>query len=1343
MKSYDHCTFEHERAAFGRLAQKMPHLEGLELYPSVYIPDQSRNVYHECDLLVISESFAAVVELKHWHGDIEIGDNVWWRGGRPVRDPHEVNLPKAKVFKGILERELPAARIPFVQSIVVLTEDSATVVGAHRAHDVIRELDRKEGRVGDHLTFNGIDELAQYLKVRCERDQAAGRAQLRPQEFRKLRGALDQRFEAGLQREDYADQVSGFHIRQELENTPRFVSYLAEPNPARGDTLYRLRVFGPASDDEAERARQYRSLDALERLPFHPNIRRAHSHANERRLVVEVCQWSDVQTLDELLQSGTSLSHSFSARIVRDVARALAHVHTSAAGLIHRNVTPRSVVIGRDDHIELIDFDLAYDPGACYTVMADEFSALERRYFAPEAIVGSPDYASDVYSLGQLLSDVLAAAPAEQGEDPALRALVTVMTSNAPNERPSAQEVADELSAYLGETPPAAAPVKSERPKEPEVGDSYDTWKLVAELGRGATSRVFRGESLGDSATLKIFQTEVPRDRCLAERDFLRAARSPFIVGFRGFTQWAGAYWCIIQDHVKGKSLRTLIQSGARPSAPLFEQVAKQMLDALEALHSPPEALDENARAVPVIHNDVTPGNIIVDDERGVAKLIDFGLASPAGLTVIGGTPGYVATDLVTKDGYLATPAGDVYALAVSLVEWATGLRPEAGAGVPPLFADTLEPAVAESLAEVFRQALDPSARFESAQGLRQALIAALESPAAAEPEAHATPEIAPVAPSVEHVEAESVTSSGSSVAAFVDYLNTIHNVSADNRHALAEAQATSAYFSHLHVPLPLTDSIAEVLAEPEGAVVMLTGHAGDGKSTVAVEMLKRALGLASDEPLPRPPAEEEPVEFAGRPLSVVKDMSELPASVRVAKLRGAMEGAGSALIVSNTGPLLSTFSQYFEERVHARDEIEQEVLRRLDEPLNGGRLAERNCFALADRKKVYIANLTMLDNVDTAVDFLDRLVTHPAWDECGNCSAASGCSVKRNVELLRARREVTRKRVHYVYERLTAYGRRMTMRQLAAHLSFSVTGGLSCHELRERTAAGQTTPLFSETFFGHVGALSARATDALFCLRQMADLHFGASSTPDFDQLLYEAKLDEVLELPASLDPELQRWQAEARASAGGGARRRLRRLAYMFGEPRTAWKGFEPVLIDDFLHSPMLRTLDAWVREGSVGVGLQKQRFIKKTIGVLMEEFTGCTVPEQVRDRLFITLRRPDERVLQSVQIVLRTVPVDEFDIVLETERRMPVLMHGSTGARLPLTLPLLDYIASRSRGELTDELDAIHRASLEQFRGELLGAQQLDQDVITVLEIDAEGAMKTHKFSADDGGQRLVYQ
>ncbi|MGJ7459419.1 serine/threonine-protein kinase [Halomonas sp. RA08-2] len=1021
---------------------------------------------------------------------------------------------------------------------------------------------------------------------------------------------------------------------------------------------------------------------------------------------------------------------------------ALAHVHVDAT-LIHRNLTPRSVIVGRDDHVELTDFDLAFDAVADYTVMSDDLTETERHYLAPEALTGKFDLASDVFSLGRLLDELLDSGDPGEASAEELRALSKMMCSVEPTNRPTADSVAQQLSEYLGEK--ASAPVLVTGPKalkEPEVGDTYDTWELLRDLGNGGSSRVFYAESHCFPAALKIFRSDVPRDRCLAERDFLHRAKNPFIAGFHSFTQWAGHYWCIVQEHVEGESLRTLIVQHNRPDAGLFFEVARQMLSALGALHTPLRLDDEEDAADGMLHNDVTPSNIVLNLERRVAKLIDFGMASAPGLTVIGGTPGYVAQDLVTKDGYWAVPQGDLYALAVTLVEWATGQRPEHPEAVPLLFADEVKSPVSEQVVAVLRRALGPNdARFASARAMRQALDEALVDPAAAA--ADMTPELddklvvqdaAIVPDSLDSATGVSRTH------AFVEYLNTIHNVSADNRHALAEAQATSRYFSDLHVELPLTKSIVDILSREDDAVVMLTGHAGDGKSTVAMDLLKRARGLPAGSPLPQPPAEVEHVQLYGRSLAIVKDMSELPASERLERLSEAIEGAGSGLIVSNTGPLLDTFRQYFSQQ-QAQEEVEKNVLFRLSQPLHNGELSDENCLPVAGGKKVYIANLSMLGNVDIAVEFLDKLVAYPVWDDCASCSAASTCPIKLNVELLGESGEVARERVRYVYERLTAYGRRMTMRQLTAHLSFSLTGGISCEEMRTRAAGGRPLLLFSESFFGHVGALTEQAADALFCLKQMADLHFGANSAPPFDQLVHEGKLGEALDFPTRVESHVQHWQQEAREPAGGEARRRLRRVTYMFGKPRIVYHSLESVLIDDFLHSSMLRRLAAWVTQGSVDTGLKKRKFIRKTLGVLMEEYIGCMVPDMARERLFITLRRPDERVFQPVQIVLKMIPVDEFELSLDSECALPVLRHNS--AQLTLTLPLLDYIVGRSRGELTGELDAIHRASLDQFRGELLDSRHLDQDVITVLQIDADGDVKTHTFSADDDGQKLVYQ
>jgi len=98
--------------------------------------------------------------------------------------------------------------------------------------------------------------------------------------------------------------------------------------------------------------------------------------------------------------------------IVQQLCLALHHLHQR--GLVHRDVKPANVFLGRDGRTTLLDFGLvcsvneAPDRTICVGTM---------EYAAPEQICGAPlDHRADVYSLGCLLYEAVTGRPPFRGD---------------------------------------------------------------------------------------------------------------------------------------------------------------------------------------------------------------------------------------------------------------------------------------------------------------------------------------------------------------------------------------------------------------------------------------------------------------------------------------------------------------------------------------------------------------------------------------------------------------------------------------------------------------------------------------------------------------------------------------------------------------------------------------------------------------------------------------------------------------------------------------------------------------------------------------------------------------
>ena len=215
------------------------------------------------------------------------------------------------------------------------------------------------------------------------------------------------------------------------------------------------------------------------------------------------------------------------------------------------------------------------------------------------------------------------------------------------------------------------------------VPNRIGAYAIRDEIGRGGMGAVYLAErDTGDfdhRVAIKMILTGnlSPRlvERFAFERQALASLNHPHIAQlFDGGETKEGLPY-VVMELVEGRNLRAWLEQ-EKPSLDARFVVLEQLLDALEYAHS---------RLV--IHRDLTPENVIVD-ENGNAKLIDFGISSFQSLraddleaakefrTGLSGTPGFAAPE--SDRDVAPTVAIDIFAIG-KLVEvmFEGGVTPE------------------------------------------------------------------------------------------------------------------------------------------------------------------------------------------------------------------------------------------------------------------------------------------------------------------------------------------------------------------------------------------------------------------------------------------------------------------------------------------------------------------------------------------------------------------------------------------------------------------------------------------------------------------------------------------
>ncbi|MFJ9813925.1 serine/threonine-protein kinase [Streptomyces sp. NPDC101151] len=193
------------------------------------------------------------------------------------------------------------------------------------------------------------------------------------------------------------------------------------------------------------------------------------------------------RSLGGALQEGT-LDAREAARVGLQVLGALEAAH--AAGVLHRDVKPDNVLLGRYDRVVLTDFGIAQIEGETNLTDTGGFVG-SPEYIAPERVLGQrPGPASDLWSLGVVLYTATeGVSPFRRSNTPATLQSVLNAAPAAPAAAPG--PLAEAINSLLQKDPgrrPTAAQVRAllETAANPPAPEPTQRVQVTAPRGRGA-----------------------------------------------------------------------------------------------------------------------------------------------------------------------------------------------------------------------------------------------------------------------------------------------------------------------------------------------------------------------------------------------------------------------------------------------------------------------------------------------------------------------------------------------------------------------------------------------------------------------------------------------------------------------------------------------------------------------------------------------------------------------------------------------------------------------------------------------------------------------------------------
>lgn len=171
----------------------------------------------------------------------------------------------------------------------------------------------------------------------------------------------------------------------------------------------------------------------ISELPPQENLMQVREIFRQNERTIAVCGFIEGQPLDELLSSGKTFPITALRRIISQLCNAVEHLHRY--GIIHRDVTPKNIILDENLHLTLIDFDISRK----FSGNREQDTTLYgTEGFAPPEQYGFREtgFTADIYALGVIMKLLLNACPdCPPAQEVMLRKIAAKCTRFVPDKR--------------------------------------------------------------------------------------------------------------------------------------------------------------------------------------------------------------------------------------------------------------------------------------------------------------------------------------------------------------------------------------------------------------------------------------------------------------------------------------------------------------------------------------------------------------------------------------------------------------------------------------------------------------------------------------------------------------------------------------------------------------------------------------------------------------------------------------------------------------------------------------------------------------------------------------------